>query len=103
MGYDEHGRCPMLVDGQCSIYAHRPRACRTYDCRVYAAAGVVPDHQPAVAVRVREWRFTFPHHADRLAGDAVAARAAELADEQHPTARAVAAVMTAESPAGSRR
>lgn len=35
MGYDEHGRCPMLVDDRCSIYEHRPRACRTYDCRVF--------------------------------------------------------------------
>src|SRR4051794_32425896 len=43
MGYDEHGRCPMLRDHGCSIYEHRPRACRTYDCRVLAAAGLVPD------------------------------------------------------------
>src|SRR5947207_512379 len=33
MGYDERGHCPMLVEGACSIYEHRPRACRTYDCR----------------------------------------------------------------------
>src|SRR4051794_27144353 len=24
MGYDERGHCPMLVDGACSIYEHRP-------------------------------------------------------------------------------
>src|SRR5689334_24657317 len=24
MGYDEKGRCPMLVDDKCSIYEHRP-------------------------------------------------------------------------------
>src|ERR1700675_3707326 len=24
LGYDEKGRCPMLVDGKCSIYEHRP-------------------------------------------------------------------------------
>src|SRR5688572_23451385 len=34
LGYDDHGRCPMLVDEKCSIYEHRPRTCRTYDCRV---------------------------------------------------------------------
>jgi Fe-S-cluster containining protein len=57
LGYDEHGRCPMLVDGGCSIYAHRPRACRTYDCRVFAATGVTPEAQPAIAARVVRWRF----------------------------------------------
>ncbi len=58
LGYDEQGRCPMLVDGACSIYEHRPRTCRTYDCRVFAATGVAPDStQPAIAARVREWRF----------------------------------------------
>lgn len=101
LGHDQHGRCPMLVDGACSIYAHRPRACRTYDCRVYAAADVVPDHQVAVAVRVRSWQFTFPSRGDRQAADAVVARAERLRHDpdgpRHPTAIAVAAVMTAES------
>src|SRR5689334_12051664 len=50
LGYDEHGRCPMLVDDGCSIYAHRPQTCRTYDCRVLPAAGVAADEdQPGVA------------------------------------------------------
>ena len=40
LGYDERGHCPMLVDDQCSIYEHRPRTCRTYDCRVFPAAGI---------------------------------------------------------------
>jgi Fe-S-cluster containining protein len=40
LGYDERGHCPMLVDGACSIYADRPRTCRTYDCRVFPAAGI---------------------------------------------------------------
>jgi Fe-S-cluster containining protein len=57
LGYDEHGRCPMLVDGRCSIYAHRPRTCRTYDCRVFAAAGVDCD-KPRIAERARQWRPT---------------------------------------------
>src|SRR6187399_1589388 len=42
LGYDERGHCPMLVDGACSIYEHRPRTCRTYDCRVFPAAGLEP-------------------------------------------------------------
>jgi hypothetical protein len=56
LGYDEHGHCPMLVDGDCSIYEHRPRACRTYDCRIFAVTDVVPD-QPAIAERVHDWEF----------------------------------------------
>src|SRR6476619_2441220 len=40
LGYDEQGHCPMLIDDKCSIYEHRPRTCRTYDCRVLPAAGV---------------------------------------------------------------
>jgi hypothetical protein len=48
LGHDEDGRCPMLIDGACSIYSRRPRTCRTYDCRVFAVAGVVAD-QPDIA------------------------------------------------------
>ena len=65
LGYDENGHCPMLVDDRCSIYEHRPRTCRTYDCRVFPAAGVVPDddEQLAIAHRARRWRFDFPEEA----------------------------------------
>lgn len=27
------GGCGMLIDGKCSIYEHRPLACRQFDCR----------------------------------------------------------------------
>lgn len=58
LGYDERGRCPMLGEHGCTIYAHRPRTCRVYDCRVFAATGVPPDaDQPLVATQVRRWRF----------------------------------------------
>jgi uncharacterized protein len=74
LGYDERGHCPMLVDGGCSIYEHRPRTCRTYDCRVFAAAGVeVDDDQAAIRTRVRRWEFTFPGSDDRARHDAVRA------------------------------
>ena len=56
LGYDAAGRCPMLGDGGCTIYHDRPRTCRTYDCRVYAASGVRPP-QPLVAARVQSWIF----------------------------------------------
>ena len=40
LGYDERGHCPMLVDHKCTIYEHRPRTWRVYDCRSFPAAGV---------------------------------------------------------------
>jgi hypothetical protein len=59
MGYDDRGHCPMLVEDRCSIYEHRPLACRSYDCRVFAAAGLSPDDDGKgdVAAQVRRWRF----------------------------------------------
>jgi hypothetical protein len=62
LGYDERGHCPMLAESGCSIYEHRPRACRVYDCRVFSATGVELD-EPAkagIAGRSRRWRFGFP-------------------------------------------
>ena len=90
MGYDDHGNCPMFVDGRCSIYEQRPRTCRSYDCRVFAAADVVPD-DPAIAARVSGWRFDHPTAADEQAHAAVKQRAA-ADSEANPTKRAVRAV-----------
>ena len=77
LGYDEHGRCPMLVDGRCSIYEHRPRTCRTYDCRIYAATGIDVDEDDDtkvdVAARARRWRFEYSTDRDRVLRDAVQA------------------------------
>ncbi len=50
LGYDEHGHCPMLVDDHCSIYEHRPRTCRTYDCRIFPAAGLTIDESDKVLI-----------------------------------------------------
>lgn len=69
MGFDEHGRCPMLLDGTCSIYESRPRTCRTYDCRVFAAAGVAPEDQPDIAARVRRWHFGEDHSSEEHGGE----------------------------------
>lgn len=33
----DHGICPMLVDGACSIYTHRPAICRTHGLPLYSA------------------------------------------------------------------
>lgn len=62
--FDQGGRCPMLGDAGCRMYHDRPRTCRTYDCRVFAAAGVVPE-QPLIAERVRRWRFEILDDDDR--------------------------------------
>jgi Fe-S-cluster containining protein len=73
LGYDENGHCPMLVDGACSIYDDRPRTCRTYDCRIFPAAGVevVDEHQVAIGRRSRRWQFDLATDADQIQHDAV--------------------------------
>lgn len=80
LGYDERGHCPLLVEGRCSIYAHRPRTCRTYDCRVFPAAGVtVEEHDKArIAERAARWEFSYPTSTDRVEHDAVRRAAAFL-------------------------
>lgn len=110
MGYDERGRCPMLGERGCTVYAHRPRTCRTYDCRVFAATGVdVAEGDPAkaaIAARARRWRFAPDDPALRGALAAAAAylrdRADALGADAPPTAtsRAVAAVAVHDAFAG---
>jgi hypothetical protein len=86
LGYDENGHCPMLIDGRCSIYEHRPRTCRTYDCRVLPAASFEDDEDVPVEIgrRAVRWRFTYATALARQQHDAVQAAAAFLAD--HPEA-----------------
>lgn len=74
MGYDEKGRCPMLREGRCSIYQHRPLTCRTYDCRVFAASGIAADRQEITA-RSGRWKFDHPTEDDHAALSAVRAAA----------------------------
>jgi hypothetical protein len=86
--HDDQGRCPMLGPAGCSIHAHRPRACRTYDCRIFAASGIdVSAGDPSkagIADRVRRWRFDRPNSADAAAAAAVRRAARWLAE--HPEA-----------------
>lgn len=84
MGYDEHGRCPMLGSGGCTIYADRPRTCRMYDCRVFTATGVTPTDpaQRDIARRAAEWRFDAATPEARAVLDA--ARAAARYVAAHP-------------------
>ena len=96
LGYDERGHCPMLVDDRCTIYQHRPRACRTYDCRIFAATGVDPaDDGPTkaeVAARVARWRFDTADPADRELHDDLRAAAREGTATTTASERAVGAV-----------
>jgi hypothetical protein len=82
LGYDEHGHCPMLIDATCSIYEHRPRTCRTYDCRVFPAAGLGIDDGAKVLIdrQARRWQFSFPTHEQQNQHDAVQAAATFLRD-----------------------
>jgi len=90
LGYDERGRCPLLDErGRCTIYDWRPRTCRTYDCRVFAAAGIVADRD-AISARARRWRFTCPAPAD--ADELAAVRAAARFVREHAAAFPSAAV-----------
>ena len=74
LGYDEHGRCPMLAGGRCSVYDDRPLTCRTYDCRVFAAAGIDADRAPITRL-TRRWEFSYPTQDDRDRHAAVRAAA----------------------------
>ena len=95
LGYDERGHCPLLVEGGCSIYEHRPRACRTYDCRIFPAAGVAIDEpgRRRLALRVERWRFSYDDPDDRQGHDAVRAAARHFRDQaRNATELAVLAV-----------
>lgn len=74
LGYDREGRCPMLVEGGCSVYEHRPRTCRTYDCRVFAATGIIADNS-AIAAQAARWRFSINSARDEALQQAIAAAA----------------------------
>jgi len=84
LGYDERGHCPMLIDGKCSIYEHRPKTCRTYDCRIFPAAGLeIDDHDKVLISRqVQRWQFSFVTEADRNQHDAVRAAATFLRERR---------------------
>ncbi|HVE26812.1 MAG TPA: YkgJ family cysteine cluster protein [Sporichthya sp.] len=97
LGYDEKGHCPMLVGGACSIYEHRPRTCRTYDCRIFPATGIVPDEdgKEAIAARALRWRFDVDGIDDAVTRDALQA-AAQFVKRHRPargaTEKAVLAI-----------
>jgi Fe-S-cluster containining protein len=87
LGHDERGHCPMLRDGRCSIYPHRPRTCRTYDCRVFAAAGVTPE-DGLIAERAARWRFDETDEGDRRLHAAVRRTAVAIRERSKQPANA---------------
>ena len=50
------GACIHLGEHGCTVYEHRPTVCRNFDCRAFAAMGIVeqcgPNHQTP------DWEFT---------------------------------------------
>ena len=84
MGYLSNGHCPMYAGHGCSIYQDRPETCRTYDCRVFTAAGMPAGgaEKSVINARVARWRFEFPTDMDRRERAAVQAAANFL--RQHP-------------------
>ena len=96
--HDARGHCPLLVGGRCSIYEDRPRTCRTYDCRVFAATGVEPD-DGLIAERAARWRFTYASEADRAAHEEMRTMAVAIRDRSagvNATERAVRALEAAD-------
>jgi Fe-S-cluster containining protein len=83
MGFDGDGRCPMFAGAGCSIYPHRPETCRTYDCRIFTAAGMqAGPGKTMINERVARWRFDFADDDQRREQRAVQAAASFL--RQHP-------------------
>lgn len=83
LAYDKQGLCPMLKPSGCAIYAQRPQTCRSYDCRIFAAAGILAGgHDKAgINARVNRWRFTYPTELDWEEHTAVRATAAFIRDK----------------------
>ncbi len=90
MGFSEQGCCPMLEPpqeaGECTIYAHRPTTCRSFDCRIFAATGIYPSepNKQALTNRARQWSFELSSRKDQDAKHAVEAAGHYL--DTHATA-----------------
>jgi Fe-S-cluster containining protein len=83
LGHQANGHCRMLVNRECTIYADRPETCRSYDCRVFTAAGMnAGEGKTEINERVARWRFEYPTPRDRAEHAAVTAAADFL--RQHP-------------------
>jgi uncharacterized protein len=61
ISFQENGHCSMLVDEKCQIYDNRPKSCRQFDCRIYTAAGLLPNRpeEGNIVSRVKDWKFSY--------------------------------------------
>lgn len=86
LGFDQNGRCPMLKDKACSIYEHRPQTCRAYDCRIFAAAGILAGGADKATIneRICRWKFGYPSELDRA--EHLAVRTAAKFIQEHASA-----------------
>ena len=77
LGYYSNGHCPMMIEGQCSIYEERPITCRSYDCRIFTAAGIDAgvDDKAGINLRIKQWKFSYPTILDLRQHSAVQAAA----------------------------
>ena len=76
MGFDAQGHCRMYTGGGCSIYANRPETCRTYDCRVFTAAGMnAGPERSVINERIASWKFDYLTPRDHEEHHAVTAAA----------------------------
>lgn len=76
LGYDEKGHCPMFIENQCSIYEHRPQACRKYDCRIFPATGLsLEKERMRLSQHTERWKFSFESEIDHSLFAAVRAAA----------------------------
>ena len=83
LGFTQAGSCPMFTARACSIYAQRPRTCRDYDCRMFAAAGIdAGDGKDVINERVTAWVFTYESQEERRAHAAVRAAARFIREQR---------------------
>lgn len=68
------GHCALLGARGCSVYRQRPQACRDYDCRLFAAAGL-PSGHGEIDQQVARWRFGYNDDESRRLQAAVRAAA----------------------------
>jgi len=76
------GSCIHLTDKGCTVYEHRPTACRTFDCRLYSALGIAI-HFEEGRVKAPQWTFKTETVKDllwRYAGDFAVAGCPEGSD-----------------------
>ena len=96
------GACVHLGPNGCTVYQHRPAACRTYDCRVFALTGVLDgysgDHaQPAWVFEPRTLKSRVHYAVWRLMGMIKLKQLRSLPAPMQITAEVVRPAVTADT------